>query len=247
MTNESNTIDAMAALEATITTLRQVLSLKNSHIAMLEERLFEMSVELASLRAREDEQNLKPRQSTQEPQDSTSTITMSEEDDFMIPVNLVDDGIRRALSSSSNRHPLFSVMQGWGSSHKPDDDFFYGTISLSSGAGSIIGNIVKFDRSEDLRVNFPSGGRRSMTMDEYSAATDNSTAHRRRTLLIGHLFRPRISSLTIDDSTEEICEQERTLHQIPNPKVLRHQVSSRLLGSTVLFPREDDDYSLGFE
>ena len=235
----------MATLEETITTLRQVLSLKNSHIAMLEERLFEMSVELASLRAREDEQNLKSRlpTPTQEPQDSTSTITMSEEDDFMIPVNLVDDAIRRALASSSNRPPLFSFMQGWGSSHMPDDDFIDGTRSLSSGAGSIIGNIIKFDRSEDLRVNFPTGGRRSMTMDEYSAATDNSTTHRRRTL-IGQLFRPRISSLTVDDPTEE---QEGPLHQIPNPKLLRRQVSSRLIDSTVLFPREDDDYSLGFE
>ena len=126
----------------------------------------------------------------------------------------------------------------------PDDDFIDGTRSFSSGAGSIIGNIIKFDRSEDLRVDFPTGGRRSMTIDEYSAATDNSTAHRRRTLLIGQLFRPRISSLTIDDPAEE---QEGPLHQIPNPKVLRHQVSSRLIGSTVLFPREDDDYSLGFE
>ena len=166
----------------------------------------------------------------------------------MIPVDLVDDSIRRAPASSSNRHPLFSFMQGWGSSHMPDDDFIDGRRSLSSGAGSIIGNIIKFDRSEDLRVNFPTGGRRSMTMDEYSAATDNSTTHRRRTL-IGHLFRPRISSLTltIDDPAEEICEQEGPLHQIPNPKMLRHLVSSRLIDSTVLFPREDDDYSLGFE
>ena len=45
-------------LEATNATLRKALSSKNAHIAMLEEKLLTMSVELASSRAREDEQNL---------------------------------------------------------------------------------------------------------------------------------------------------------------------------------------------
>ena len=127
-----------------------------------------------------------------------------------------------------------------------EDDINDGTRSLSSSAGSIIGNMIKLDRSEDLRVEFPTGGRRSMMMDEYSAATDNSAAHQRWTV-VGQLFRPRMSSLTVDDTAEESCEQEGSLHQKVNPKMLRHQVSSRLIDSTVLFPREDDDFFLGFE
>eukprot|EP00986_Skeletonema_menzelii_P005967 scaffold2246_cov179-Skeletonema_menzelii.AAC.1 len=242
MTYESNSIDAVAALEATNATLREVLSFQNSHIAMLEERLFNMSVELASSRAREDEQNLKSRQSTEVPQSST----ISEDDDFMIPVDLVDDSIRSAPTSSSNRHPLFSFMPGWGFSRMSEDDANDGTRSLGSGAGGVIGKMIRFDRSEDLRVDFPTGGRRSM-MDEYSAATDNSTAHHQRRTVVGQLFRSRISSLTVDDMAEESYEHEGPMHQKMNPKMLRHQVSSRVLGSTVLFPREDDDYSLGFE
>ena len=93
-----------------------------------------------------------------------------------------------------------------------------------------------------------------MMVDEYSESTVNSPAqhqHQRRTIALGQFFRPRISSLTLDEAVEEVSEQEEQqeppLDRKPNPKLLRHQVSSRLIGSTVLFPREDDDYSLGFE
>eukprot|EP00986_Skeletonema_menzelii_P003819 scaffold1251_cov87-Skeletonema_menzelii.AAC.1 len=54
----SDAIRRIAELEAINDTLREALSSKNAHIAMLEERLLTMSIELASSRAREDEQNL---------------------------------------------------------------------------------------------------------------------------------------------------------------------------------------------
>mmetsp|Transcript_23037 Transcript_23037/g.35373 ORF Transcript_23037/g.35373 Transcript_23037/m.35373 type:complete len:143 (-) Transcript_23037:479-907(-) len=116
MTNDNNSTDGharkrIAALHATITALQEVLSFKNAHIAMLEERLLNMSVELASSRAREDEQNLMSRQSAQVSQDST----ISEEDDLMIFADLVDDSIKSAqTSSSSDHHPRFSFLPGWG-------------------------------------------------------------------------------------------------------------------------------------
>eukprot|EP00984_Skeletonema_dohrnii_P022091 scaffold11206_cov89-Skeletonema_dohrnii-CCMP3373.AAC.3 len=266
-TNDNNSTDGharkrIAALHATITALREVLSFKNAHIAMLEERLLNMSVELASSRAREDEQNLMSRQSAQVSQSQDST--MSEDDDLMIFADLVDDSIKSApaqtSSSSSEHHPRFSFLPGWGSNRmsEAEDEFNDSARSLgSTGVGSIIGNMIKLDksdRSQNLSVDFPKGGRRSMMVDEYSESTVNSPAqqqHQRRTIALGQFFRPRISSLTVDDAIEEICEQEEQqetpLHRKPNPKLLRHQVSSRLIGSTVLFPREDDDYSLGFE
>jgi len=267
MTNDNNSTDGharkrIAALHATITALREVLSFKNAHIAMLEERLLHRSVELASSRAREDEQNLMSRQSAQVSQDST----ISEEDDLMILADLVDDSIKSApaqtSSSSSDHYPRFSFLPGWGSNRMSEaEDEFNDSASArslgSTGVGGIIGNMIKLDksdRSQNLSVDFPKGGRRSMMVDEYSESTVNSPAqqqHQRRTIALGQFFRPRISSLTVDDAVEEVCEQEEQqeppLHQKPNPKLLRHQVSSRLIGSTVLFPREDDDYSLGFE
>jgi len=253
MTNDNNSTDGharkrIAALHATITALQEVLTFKNAHIVMLEERLLNMSVELAS-----------SRQSAQVSQDST----ISEDDDLMILADLVDDSIKSApaqTSSSSDHHPRFSFLPGWGSNRmsEAEDDFNDSARSLgSTGVGSIIGNMIKLDksdRSQNLSVDFPKGGRRSMMVDEYSESTVNSPAqqqHQRRTIALGQFFRPRISSLTVDDAVEEVCEQEEqqetTLHRKPNPKLLRHQVSSRLIGSTVLFPREDDDYSLGFE
>jgi len=266
MTNDNNSTDGharkrIAALHATITALREVLSFKNAHIAMLEERLLNMSVELASSRAREDEQNLMLRQSAQVSQDSM----MSQDDDLMILADLVDDSIKSAptqTSSSSDHHPRFSFLPGWGSNRmsEAEDDFNDSASARSlgsTGVGSIIGNMIKLDksdRSQNLSVDFPKGGRRSMMVDEYSESTVNSHAqhqHQRRTIALGQFFRPRISSLTLDEAVEEVSEQEEQqeppLDPKPNPKLLRHQVSSRLIGSTVLFPREDDDYSLGFE
>ena len=54
----NNAAARIGELEATNATLREALSSQTAHIAMLEEKLLTMSVELASSRAREDEQNL---------------------------------------------------------------------------------------------------------------------------------------------------------------------------------------------
>ncbi len=96
MINESNSTNA---LEATNTDFalgpaRDTLSFKNAQIALLEERLFKQSVELASLQAREDE-----RQGSAK---ATSDVQ----------ADLVDDG---AMSSQRNRKSLFGFMPGWGS------------------------------------------------------------------------------------------------------------------------------------
>ena len=59
-------------LEAENALLHQRISAKDSHIAMLEDRLLKMSVELASSRAREDEQHLFYRQQQQQQQKTTA-------------------------------------------------------------------------------------------------------------------------------------------------------------------------------
>ena len=66
--NINVTKDHVAKLEATIAALREDLSAKESYTAMLEEKLLKMSVELASSRAREDEQNLMYRRQSSSPQ-----------------------------------------------------------------------------------------------------------------------------------------------------------------------------------
>lgn len=238
-------------LEASNNALRQILSFKKSRIVMLEERLLNMSFELASSRAREDEQNLLLRRSAQL-QGSMMSESELEEENFMIPADVVDDSddIKSAMTQPSS-----SGTSSWGSSRMPEDNVSDSgrNLALSSTRGTI-GNMTKFDRSENLRVDFPTGGRRrSMTMmDEYSAAAKNSAAppQRRRRTVVGQLFRSRRSSLTVDKAAE-ISEQEgeeAPPHRDSNLKQLHdHQGSSRLIGSTVLFPMEDDNYSLGFE
>src|SRR6056300_219206 len=64
-------------LEAENALLRQRISTQESHIAMLEDRLLKMSVELASSRAREDEQHLLYRQQQQQ----LKTTAAAEADD----------------------------------------------------------------------------------------------------------------------------------------------------------------------
>jgi len=89
----------IAQLEATHAKLREAIVAKNSHIAMLEEKLLEMSVELASSRAREDEQNLMYRRSTQ-------VDIMSSEDDggnFVIPDGLVPKPVRNSKRRGRRR------------------------------------------------------------------------------------------------------------------------------------------------
>ncbi len=216
MTNDINiTLASLETeLEASNTALRQILSSKNSHIAMLEERLLNMSFELASSRTREDEQNLIIRR---------SSTRMTED-------NISDSARSLALLSST-------------------------------GAGGIIDNMTtKFDRierSEHLRVDFPMGRRGStMMMDEYSAAEAaaaamNSAAPRQRRTVVGRLFRSRISCSLPGDAAAAVFEQDERdgAHRKPkkNPKLLHDDdCSTRLIGSTI-FPREDDNYLLGFE
>jgi len=119
----------------------------------------------------------------------------------------------------------------------------------SSGVGNIIGkNMIKLDKTDaDVRrVDFPRRERRS-TMDEYSAATVNSNSHAHYQRL-GEWFRSQVSSLA-EKRCEQEEQQEAPLHRNrkPNTEFLRHQVSSRMIGSRVVFPGEDDDYTLGFE
>ncbi len=239
-------------LEASNNALRQILSFKKSRIAMLEERLLNMSLELASSRAREDEQNLLLRRSAQL-QGSTMSESELEEENFMIPADVVDDsdGIK-----SAKTQPSLSSMSSWGSNRMLEDNVSDSARSLapsSTRAGGIIGNITK-DKSENLRVDFPTGGRRSsMTrVEEFSAAAKNSAEppQRRRRTVVGQLFRSRRSSLTVE-AAAEISEQEggeAPPHRNSRSKLPVHdQGSSRLIGSTVLFPMEDDNYLLGFE
>jgi hypothetical protein len=262
----------MARLEATNAVLRAELSYKNSHIAMLEEKLFKMSVELASSHhARKDGQKLIHRRSTQ------VTMMSEDDDDFMVPADLMDDSstsaqvrqISSSSSSSSSNYSRFNLM----SSKGPQDDFNDSSRSLgSTGIGGFKGNMIKLDRSdtsrsedlsvdfpmgrrrsaignfitnldrsdrsEDLSVNFPKRGRRTMM----NRTTVNShSQEQRRVTVVGQLFRLRKCELKVDDEEQPNSPQ----HQKPNPKLRR--VSSRVIGSTVIFPREDDDYSLGFE
>eukprot|EP00984_Skeletonema_dohrnii_P024425 scaffold13533_cov90-Skeletonema_dohrnii-CCMP3373.AAC.10 len=292
----------VAALEATNAALREALSSKNAHIAMLEERLLTMSVELASSRAREDEQNLMLRQSTGQVV-SQEVIMMSEEDNdhdnikMNIPDNLVPkpvrNGRRRRGSSAVSPCPDNSAAIDDSIKSAPpaapaqqtsmrrfsfmNHDFDDSARSLgSTGVGGIIGNIFnnldRSDKSDDLSVNFPTGRRRSsmMTSDttnDYNsssaAAAVGNSQEPRRVSMVGQLFRLRKSELTPDDAVEEeSCEQEEEEEQQPaeeeeqpmqrrrpNRSKLanRYMMSTRLISSTVAFPREDDDDCLGFE
>ena len=115
----------------------------------------------------------------------------------------------------------------------------------SSGVGNIIGNMIKLDKTDADETR----GERRSTMDEYSAATVNSPAHyQRKKPSLGEWFRSQVSSLA-EKRCEQEEQQEAPLHRNrkPNTEFLRHQVSSRMIGSRVVFPGEDDDYTLGFE
>jgi len=170
----------IAQLAATNAALREALVAKNSHIAMLEEKLLKMSVELASSRAREDEQNLMKRQS------QISQVSMTSEDDdnnnMVGPADQIDDSTKsaRAQTTPSDR-PRFSFMAGWRNSSLVSQDDSMGSSSRSlnsgGGVGGIIGNIIKIDRSdksEDLNVDFPTGGRRSMMVESSTTTAPNS-------------------------------------------------------------------------
>lgn len=128
---------------------------------------------------------------------------------------------------------------GWLSEEASDRNPAYVFLSNALRAiGNFITNLDRSDRSEDLSVNFPKRVRRTMM----NRTTVNShSQEQRRVTVVGQLFRLRKCELKVDDEEQPNSPQ----HQKPNPKLRR--VSSRVIGSTVIFPREDDDYSLGFE
>lgn len=83
-------------------------------------------------------------------------------------------------------------------------------------------------------------------------------------MVVGQLFRLRKSELTgdVDAVEEESCEehddeeeevgvgeQPSSQRRRPNRSLLpnRHMMSTRLISSTVAFPRVEDDDCLGFE
>eukprot|EP00985_Skeletonema_marinoi_P021075 scaffold12740_cov153-Skeletonema_marinoi.AAC.6 len=243
---DSDASKRLAALEATNAALREALSSKNAQIAMLEDTILTMSVELASSRAREDEHSMMLRQSTQ------VSMMPGDDDNIVLPADLIDDSIKSApaqISSSSSHHQFqrrFSLpIPGWvssGSTTQEDDDMNDNSTRSLTGIGGIIGNMIKLDRSDrsqNLRVDFPSGGRQ--------------------------MYQLRISDLTVDYSASEETAWEREEeheeeegHQTspqrqrrrPNRSTLtnrQHHTNSRLISSTVIFPMEDDDDSIGFE
>ncbi len=252
ITNMSNEQEQrIAELEAINLALRAELPSKNKRIAMLERRISNMSVDLASSRAREDETTLMLRRSSQ-------GSTMSEGDGNDLQAELIDDSMKSAsspaqISSSSSSyrqfHRSFSLpLPSWVSnSNSTQDDLSDSTRSHRlTGVSSIIGNMMKLDRSDsshNLRVDFPAGGRES--------------------------YRLRMSDLTADYSAEdETCEQEEDPKQEldgdggqkppstpqrrrPNRSLSSRPLvgsnNSRLISSTVIFPTEDDDDSLGFK
>ncbi len=173
--SEDDTTRRIAQLEATNTALREALASKNAHIAMLEEKILKMSVELASSRAREDEQNLMLRLS------QTSQVTMADDfdtgntatiDDSVNSIRSVRGGAHSASFTSSQSR--FSFMPNWGSSRTlqtTDETMEMDESALSSSQfasnssgggclkGGLIGNMIQLTEKngnyEDLRVNFP--------------------------------------------------------------------------------------------
>mmetsp|Transcript_23968 Transcript_23968/g.39020 ORF Transcript_23968/g.39020 Transcript_23968/m.39020 type:complete len:213 (-) Transcript_23968:134-772(-) len=112
-----------------------------------------------------------------------------------------------------------------------------------------IGKMIKFDRSDsrndELQVDFPAEGRRRTTEDKHPPfrGVHFPQEGRRRTTEDTH------PSTTASAATNDLCEQRATMTKRKSRKlslkVLRRQLqSSRKLGSSVLFPEDDDDYSL---
>eukprot|EP00573_Skeletonema_grethae_P001966 CAMPEP_0201689012 /NCGR_PEP_ID=MMETSP0578-20130828/2680_1 /ASSEMBLY_ACC=CAM_ASM_000663 /TAXON_ID=267565 /ORGANISM="Skeletonema grethea, Strain CCMP 1804" /LENGTH=368 /DNA_ID=CAMNT_0048173519 /DNA_START=55 /DNA_END=1161 /DNA_ORIENTATION=- len=166
----------------------------------------------------------------------------------------------RTLSSSSRSSSTHNRRFSFMSSNNNYSSFSDSTTSLNSteraatgggGVGNIIGNIFhnidrsdKSNRSDDLSVNFPTA--------------DSNTEQQgqgRVSMVVGQLFRLRKSELTADDAVEEeeesLAQQEQPSLQRrrPNRSQLsnRHMMSTRLISSTVAFPRVEDDDCLGFE
>ncbi len=188
---------------------------------------------------------------------NNAILDVSEGDNDIVPAEVVDDSMKSSSSpsspSSNNRqfNRRFSLPNWVSSSNVADDNI---NDSTRSGVGGIISNLMKSERSNscnNLRVDFPAGGRE---------------AHRLR--MSGCL---RMSDLTsdysaeVDDEASEQDEEEQEhggeeeggRGQQSNPQRRRPpnrsrscnmgSFNSRLMSSTVVFPKEGDDDNLGFE
>jgi myosin heavy subunit len=193
---------------------------------------------------------------------NNTILDVSEGDDDIVPAEVVDDSMKSSSSpssssSSSNNRQFnrrFSLPNWVSNSNVADDNINDSTRSV---VGGIISNLMKSEKSNscnNLRVDFPAGGRE---------------AHRLR--MSGCL---RMSDLTsdysaeVDDETSEQDEEEQEQHggeeeggggggqqstqqrrRPPNRSRSYNMGSfnSRLMSSTVVFPKEGDDDNLGFE
>ena len=218
----SYAIKRIEELEATNASLKKDLSSNSTHIDMLEEKILTISVELASLRAREDEHNLMIRR-------QFSQTSMMFEDDgnnsAPTPADLMDDSIRSTLSSSS-----------LSPSQRQSQERF----SLPSWVSSSSSSTTHDDIDDSMRSIGSVGGLIGFIIENMAKELDFPTEERQLS---------RVRDITLDDDEE--VKQSSPLRRQPNGSLSNRPhiscSSPRLIGSTVLFPREDDDIDLGFE
>ena len=129
---------SIAALEATNATLRAEVSSQAAHIAMLEEKLLTMSVELASSRAREDEQNLMFRRQQQL---SSSQVTIMSEDSE----RSLGSGVSGLIGNIFNNLDRSERSEGRRSSTMSDTDY---SQESSSRRISMVGSLFRSRKSE---------------------------------------------------------------------------------------------------
>ncbi|KAL7491191.1 hypothetical protein ACHAWT_000743 [Skeletonema menzelii] len=236
MTNKrqsSHTADAsrrIAELEATNVSLREALSSKTAHIAMLEERLLTMSIELASSRAREDEQNLLlRRRSTVSPSNRRFSFKPSFNPDLNDSQRSLGSGggmsgiignIFHNLDRSGNSEDLsvnFPSVSRRRSSMMSDTDYSSSSCQEPSRRVSMVGSLFGLRKSELS----------DETVEEASCEYE----------------------VEQEEEQEEEQQPSSPQRRRPNRSLManRCQKSSRLISSTVAFPTLDDDDSLGFE
>ena len=131
---------SIAALEATNATLRAEVSSQAAHIAMLEEKLLTMSVELASSRAREDEQNLMFRR--QQQLSSSQVTIMSEDSERSLGSGM---GVSGLIGNIFNNLDRSDRSEGRRSSTMSDTDY---SQELSSRRISMVGSLFRSRKSE---------------------------------------------------------------------------------------------------
>ena len=194
-----------------------------------------MSIELASTRAREDEHNLMIRR-------RLSQVSMMSEDDGnsnnrATPTSsaelMIDDSIRSALSSSSHRQfqRRFSLPSWLSSSSSVAQDGINDSMrslgSSAGGLGGIVSNMAKeLDRSENLRVDFPAGGRQLFRMSDITVDYDT-------------LPEEETSFEQQEHDEEEEKQSSPPQRRRPNRSLLNHphmgSDNSRLISSTIIW------------